>query len=243
MKTEERVEYFFNNIIIEEDDIERANKFIYSKGIEKHIIILERLKPWCGGSKVEYEYIASSYRYDKRLRFVLFKYISYLEEYYRSIILDYFSDCFDKIEIVPKLKNELDEYGEMNSALEEIEFSTLVNQMKIINNSFSKKYVFPKMDHLVSNIRALVTFRNAVMHNKFLLLYRNLKECYLDDYSGDKDSNLKYNIVNLINFLPEEIRTKCICEINDCTKERNNDGKTNWKLPEFLCIQISNINK
>ena len=85
-----REKYFFDSIIIKEEDIDRAKQAIYSKGIEKHIVILEMLKAWINEDKVPYEYIASFYRYDKRLRKVLFVYISYLEEYYRSIILDQF---------------------------------------------------------------------------------------------------------------------------------------------------------
>ena len=34
----ERERYFFDNIIIKEEDVVRAKRAIYSKGIEKHII-------------------------------------------------------------------------------------------------------------------------------------------------------------------------------------------------------------
>ena len=38
---EERISYFFNSVEIVEEDGERAKKAIFSKGIEKHIIIIE----------------------------------------------------------------------------------------------------------------------------------------------------------------------------------------------------------
>lgn len=40
----DREKYFFENTIIKEEDIPRAKQAIYSKGIEKHIIILDMLK-------------------------------------------------------------------------------------------------------------------------------------------------------------------------------------------------------
>ena len=50
--SKEREQYFFDNIKIKDEDIPRAKQAIYSKGIEKHIIILEMLKPWVGEEKV-----------------------------------------------------------------------------------------------------------------------------------------------------------------------------------------------
>ena len=83
-----RREEFYKNLIIDEEDKERAERFLTSKGVEKHIILKEKLFNWIEGDKIEYSLIASTYRYDKRLRNILFKYISYLEEFYRSVILD-----------------------------------------------------------------------------------------------------------------------------------------------------------
>ena len=64
----DREKYFFDNVDIKQEDIERSKRAIFSKGIEKHIIILDKLKAWIENDKVPYELIASLYRYDKRLR-------------------------------------------------------------------------------------------------------------------------------------------------------------------------------
>lgn len=85
-----REEEFYNNLIICDEDKIRAEKSLKSKGVEKHILIKERLLNWSDSDSIEYEKVASTYRYDKRIRYTLFKYISYLEEFYRAVILDSF---------------------------------------------------------------------------------------------------------------------------------------------------------
>ena len=42
---------FFRNVIIDEKDINRANQFLDSKGIEKHIILKEKLFNWVEGEE------------------------------------------------------------------------------------------------------------------------------------------------------------------------------------------------
>lgn len=235
---EDRINYFFNSVNISGKDEERAKNAIFSKGIEKHIIILERLKAWSQSDKVDYRAIASIYRYDKRLRNVLFKFISYLEEYYRSIILDCYRFDWSNIKLDWQLETQLKKFGDMNSALEEIHFSSLTKQIRLIKDNIVGRFLFPDDSHLKKNFDALIELRNSVMHNKLLVLYHGFKECFPDDDELNKSATLKSNILNLIRFLPEEIRNACRQEINNCAKERNNDNKTEWMLPSFVVINV-----
>lgn len=235
---DDRVRYFFDNIAIKDEDRPRAERAIFSKGIEKHIIILDRLKPWSAGDKVEYEFIASTYRYDKRLRVVLFKYISYLEEYYRSLLLDRYRFEWSSLPLIRDFGDELDKCADMSVALEEIHFSTLIRQIAKIKDRFGDRFVFPGTSHIKANIDALIELRNGVMHNKLLVLYHGFKECYLDESPLSKGSTLKDNIINLISFLPEEVREKCKEEILFCSVERNNENKTKWVLPPHIVISL-----
>ena len=237
---EDRIRYFFDNVNIADEDIERAKKAIFSKGVEKHIIILEKLKAWNESEKVDYSLVASTYRYDKRIRNVLFKFISYLEEYYRSIILDYFRFDWSDIKLDNQLKKKLEKHNDMNAALEQILFSSLVNQIQLIKDNIENRFIFTDSKHLKENIDALIELRNAVMHNRLLVLYRGFKECYLSDDEFSKNTTLKDNVINLIRFLPEEIRNACEQEINNCAIERNNENKTAWKIPNFIAINLTN---
>lgn len=233
----DREKYFFENIIIKEEDIPRAKQAIYSKGIEKHIIILEMLKPWVEEEKVPYEYIASFYRYDKRLRKVLFVFISYLEEFYRSIILDKYRFDWSGLDANRYLASLLHKYKDMDKALEKLVFSHLVNQIYKTHDAFDNVFVLPDSAHLKKNKDALIELRNCVMHNRFLLLYKGYKECYIND-TALKSTTLKDNVQNLISFLPENAREKCKNEINNCLIERDNKNKTKWLVPLFTSIVL-----
>lgn len=236
---EDRILFFFDNVVIVDEDKERARKAIFSKGVEKHIIILEKLRAWNNSEKVEYTLIASTYRYDKRIRNVLFKFVSYLEEYYRSLILDYYRFDWSNIALDNQLKKELIKRNDMNAALEQILFSSLINQIELIKDNISDRFIFPETKYLKENKDALVELRNAVMHNKLLVLYHGFKECYLGDDGFSKSATLKDNVINLIRFLPEEIRDACKQEINNCAKKKHNENKTEWILPNIVTIDLT----
>ena len=136
MTMTKREEVFYKNLIISDEDKIRAEKSLKSKGVEKHILIKERLLNWSTSESIEYEKVASTYRYDKRIRYTLFKYISYLEELYRAVILDnYVVDVRQKFWI-KDLREQLKAYSNnLNDALEHIDFSALLIQCQ----SFRKK--------------------------------------------------------------------------------------------------------
>ncbi len=234
-----RREEFYKNLIIDEEDKERAEKYLTSKGVEKHIILKEKLFNWIEGDKIDYSLIASTYRYDKRLRNILFKYISYLEEFYRSVILDEYRYKVKKVGWVKDINDKLKEFGgDLNDALEHIEFSVLLIQANRLPIKIRQKCLFPKSKYFIENSIALKELRNAVMHNKFLLLYRGYETCYIDGVDGSKSSNLKANILNLISFLPENVAKGCVKDINDAKNEKESHSGTKWKLPPAAVIEL-----
>lgn len=234
-----RREEFYKNLIIDEEDKEQAEKYLTSKGVEKHIILKEKLFNWIEGDKIEYSLIASTYRYDKRLRNILFKYISYLEEYYRSVILDEYRYRVKKIKWIRDIKERLEEFnGDLNDALEHIDFSSLLIQTRMLPQRVKNKCLLPKTRNLKENSIALKELRNAVMHNKFLLLYRGYETCYIDGVDDNKSSNLKANILNLISFLPKSVAEGCIRDINAAREEKENQLGTKWNLPPAAVIKL-----
>ena len=234
-----RREEFYKNLIIDEEDKERAERFLTSKGVEKHIILKEKLFNWIEGDKIEYSLIASTYRYDKRLRNILFKYISYLEEFYRSVILDEYRYRVKKIQWIRDIKERLEEFnGDLNDALEHIDFSSLLIQTRMLPQRVKNKCLLPKTRNLKENSIALKELRNAVMHNKFLLLYRGYETCYIDGVDDNKSSNLKANILNLISFLPESVAEGCVRDINAAKEEKENQLGTKWNLPPAVVIEV-----
>lgn len=122
-------EAFYNNLVINDEDKIRAEKSLKSKGVEKHLLIKEKLLAWNESSEIEYTKIASTYRYDKRIRYVLFKYVSYLEEFYRAVILDNYVNRVKQKFWIEELQDKLIAFDyNLNDALEHIDFSALLIQ-------------------------------------------------------------------------------------------------------------------
>lgn len=103
----ERDKKFYQNLIIGDEDKNRATNALKSKGVEKHILIKDRLLTWSESDSIEYTKVASTYRYDKRIRYILFKYLSYLEEFYRGVILDNYLQNTDQVFWVKQLQVNL----------------------------------------------------------------------------------------------------------------------------------------
>lgn len=124
---------FFEGIIISEKEKESAKKFLTSKGVIKHILIKEHLLLRNNAQSIKYSIIASTYRYDKRLRVVLFKFISYIEEYYRGIILDHYYQNTEQSFWTKRIEVLLSKFGnDLNQALERLTFAELINQLRKI---------------------------------------------------------------------------------------------------------------
>ena len=239
----EREENFYQNLIICEEDKSRATMALRSKGVEKHILIKEKLLTWSENSSIEYEKIASTYRYDKRIRIVLFKYISYLEEFYRGIILDNYRRGVEQKFWIKELRQKLKEYSnDLYDALEYLDFSSLLLQCQRLPNNVRELCLLPKSKHLKDNSIALKELRNAVMHNKFLLLYRGLEECYVKGVDAGKSASLKANILNLVQFLPHDVGEKCLNDISACKEDRNEENDTAWNLPPQIIISLDTKN-
>ncbi len=246
MTMTKREEVFYKNLIIGDEDKIRAEKSLKSKGVEKHILIKERLLNWSTSESIEYEKVASTYRYDKRIRYTLFKYISYLEELYRAVILDnYVVDVRQKFWI-KDLREQLKAYSNnLNDALEHIDFSALLIQCQRLPKEVKALCGFPKIKHLNDDSIALKELRNAVMHNKFLLLYRGYDICYVDGVDDGKSASLKANILNLIQFLPPEVGEQCAKDINVCNedivRQKINADKGNAEF-EAVCKNLYLLN-
>ena len=227
---------FYKSLEIEDSDRERAEKYLKVKGLFFHMQIKKKLLAWTEGETVKYAQIASFYRYDKRIRNVLYKYIAYLEEYYRAVILDAYFDNTEQDFWIPEIKEKIDKNMPLNTILEELEFRKLIKQMKQMPDEIKQKCDFWGRTRLNENAEALIVFRNAVMHNKFLLMYKGFSGCFL--INGKVGASLRDNIFNLISFLPQEVGEKLKEDINGCKKNRNREGETKWDLPQQVIVSL-----
>lgn len=226
---------FFNGLEIEETDKDKAEAYIKSKGLFAHMQIKNKMLAWSSDKAIKYSQIASYYRYDKRIRIILYKYIAYLEEYYRALLLDNFCDDLQQDFWIKIIADKINSGVRLDIILENLGFRSLLNQIKLLPDNL-KEYSFNSNKPIRKNIDALIELRNAVMHNKFLLMYRGFSMCYFA--KGRKGSTLRDNILNLVNFLPEDVGVNCIKDINACKENRNTEKDTEWDLPEQAIVVI-----
>ena len=153
------------------------------KGEYRYLIIIEFLKSKnieCNWKNVTY-YI----KYDKRLLINSFKYIVFLEELYKSFI----------IKNKEVIQRQLIEYG-FSKALEEYLSLDEKANYDEIDLELLKKYK-----------KAIITFRNKVVHNKILLNPRY----------GEQNS-LENILRVFVKILPKSYRNGFVNDINSSAK-------------------------
>lgn len=158
-----------------------------------------------------------------------------MEEYYRALLLDNFCDDLQQDFWIKIIADKINSGVRLDIILENLGFRSLLNQIKLLPDNL-KEYSFNSNKPIRKNIDALIELRNAVMHNKFLLMYRGFSMCYFA--KGRKGSTLRDNILNLVNFLPEDVGVNCIKDINACKENRNTEKDTEWDLPEQAIVVI-----
>lgn len=220
-------ESFFSLIDIEEAERASAEEFIRLRGLQEHINMAIYLSSFLPDRKPTYKEVATAFRYDKRIRRILYKYIGLLEEYFRAYICNNFDS---PSQLCIRINKSLYEY--ISRSL----FSTLVNIVWSLDESH-KKIIFSNKSILKKNLDALVALRNVIGHNRTIVNYRDYKEVTLS--SGEVGYSLLLNIKNMLVFLPLEIGNKCIKEINGASRSgtRKIRNQVDWSLIPMLVIK------
>lgn len=179
------------------------------------------------------------FRYDKRIRRIIFKYIGFLEEYLRAYISNTYGENIRKFQHTSKLNAAFNKLGNLFLALSDLTFGQLINQIKLLSEE-EKYSIFSYLGKVNlfnnSNLDALVVLRNEVYHNRFLLDNKRLSVCKL----GDNNNSLWINLVNLSNHLPDKLQLNFSSDINSskfCDKMPEK-YQTKWDLPNNLIISI-----
>ena len=147
-------------------------------------------------------------RSDKALRDVLYKYLATLEEYVRAYISNKYEDyAIQQVFWVNdgrydynRIKTQLVKGKPLFKTLEDVDFGTLIKQVKHIPE-LDRKQLFGNVGS-DENLDAVRELRNAVIHHKYLKLCQ-LKSCTVD---GNKSDSLIANIQNLRQLLPIQYR-------------------------------------
>ncbi len=220
---------FFAMVDIEESEKPAAEEYIELRGLAEHIELARYLANFIRGRRPRYKEVATSFRYDKRIRRIVYKYVGLIEEYYRAYLFNRFSSP-KELGIQPG--KALYDYcmNLMLSGLVELVWKTYGGKPAEI---WEGKTVLKK------NLDAMVRLRNAVSHNRTLIDYRDFLEVSLQNETVG--NSLLANMQNLYELLPSSIAEQFKEEINGARRlgGKKRANQTKWELPDFLVLKIS----
>lgn len=214
----------FSNLILEEGEKMEFEKYIKLKGTFLHKWIYDIIESTDG--TVTYKELSRIIKYDKYIRNVLYKYLSALEELYRSKV-------FDKLEYDDSLERIRNGKIDIIKVITKQEYSN----SNFYLASFNKNFTFGKLIEIVKNFKSLlnisireldfskvINLRNKVMHHNLLLIsyYKNPQEIKQNIEEVEKSVEILWQALD-INF-----RDALTYEINngnfkggDSTKDAN----------------------
>lgn len=219
---------FFSLISINENEKELAREYVELRGLDEHIMMANYLSSYLEEGKPTYSEVATAFRYDKRIRRIVYKYIGLLEEYYRSFLCNNYTSTSEL-----QIKTNKSLYDYCSNSL----FSRVVNIVWSLDDT-RREELFESKIVLKKNLDALVTLRNAISHNWTLINYRNYDEVTLTN--GEIGCSLLANVKNLMFLLPNKIQGSFKEDINNAAHFgfRKLTNQTEWNLPNFLVIKL-----
>lgn len=225
-------EEFWKKIQITKDEKRKSEFYLKYRGIDSHEEVRSFLSSVSKSECVKYSAIATAFRYDKRIRRIVYKYIGLLEEIIRSFISNNYNGIICELN-----KKKITKEKTLYECLCELSFGELVkiflNDKKIDINGCFIDYVKPEKE-LRQGLEAVITLRNEICHNRFILNGKGLKKCN----DGDKQNFLRNNIINLRDLLPKAFKKDFNKEINEAKLERkkNTMNQVEWNLPKEIII-------
>lgn len=191
------------------DELKDAYKYIHLKGMPQYQRIINYVKNKFNIEIPHYSNIANIYRYDKRLRYNLYIYIGFIEEYFRAYIGNTYEDNELDLATTASFLAKKKTYSSVSLTLEKLMFGELAEMVLKNKQIFNSFY---DIENLRMNLNALRDLRNKIAHQNFLL-EEKYKDC---NVAGKVDNTLKNNILNLYQFLPKDYQNGFTKDINSC---------------------------
>lgn len=234
---------FYKLVSISKEEMIDAKPYLIHRGIKEYINATTFLQGFLT-RKPTYNEVTTTFRYDKRIRRILYEYFGFLEENIRA----YISNKYDKLSDLPekcilylnshKPEKDLEE-NDTFVYISYLRFKYLLNLSFLLSDS--------EIDELFPNLKikndtnkfAINEFRNQIGHNKFLLNNRDLHSVSISETF--RDSSLRFNIINLINFLPSDVGETLKTKINKASHrgtDKHNGKKRKWELLSNIVVKI-----
>lgn len=216
-----------------EEEKNKCKIYLNLKGVSYHVVLANYIGINRKG-KIEYKKVSNLYIYDKRIRNVLYKFLSALEEGIRAFISNEYSNNIQKFKrFSRRIYTEIQKGSSLSKELENLDFNKLLNLSKKLNKKH-RLDLFGSIENLDSNLDAVRELRNTVSHHRMLFVYEDFEACYID---GIESESLIYNIKNLYLLLNSYYKEFFRTAINDSSSDRR-DSQFKNSLPEKSIISI-----
>lgn len=198
----------FLSLLTDIDDEEDIRKRIRLKGLFSHNYILNFLKE--NNIEIKYSYIQSIRIYDKRIRLILFKYISMVEEHLRSILES--EGLLRKID-----KNR------KNSKSNSFNYQEISNGCYYFADILDAYLNFAKKSKL--KFKSIKKLRNDIFHNKIIVL---------------KFENIKPILLVKDLLIDDEIANQYIIDLRHQLSKISKKNNIKIELPQYLIDNFCN---
>lgn len=217
-----------------EEEKKRCEIYLELKGIAYHVVLANYIGLNRFG-KIEYRKVQNLYKYDKKVRNILYRFLAAFEEGVRAFISNRYNNDFERIDKLSKsLLYSIQEDSSLSKELENQDFYHLMELAKKMTLK-EKNEIFGYIDNLESNLDAVRELRNTISHHRLLFVYEDFDFCYLQNgTSGDSLINNINNLIQLIHpyykeFLKYELNQSCVSKTDPQFKN---------SLPEKAIINI-----
>lgn len=213
---------------------ERCERYLELKGVAYHAVLANYIGLDDSG-KVEYKKVQNIYVYDKRIRYILYKFLSALEEGIRGYISNHYNTMEKSKFLSSKIYTAIKDGSSLSKELENFDFNALIQlTQKLQPNDL--KILFNKNENLEINLQAVRILRNTVSHHRMLFVYEDFGECIIDNNVSD---TLTANIVNLSRLINPFYKKFLIEAINNAIFDENEiDFSTSIPSKAILHINL-----
>ncbi|HHX70507.1 MAG TPA: Abi family protein [Gallicola sp.] len=215
-----------------DEERNQCNKYLDLKGVAYHVLLINKIGLDNKG-KISYKLVSDVYKYDKRLRNRLYKFLSAFEEQIRAFIANSYNHGLESLQLGELILTNLKSGSNIAYELEDLTFNQLLQIVENLNSKDLKR-IFPNSDkYLLDNLKAIKELRNAISHHRILFLYDEYETCYIN---GKPYNDLSNNIINLKNLINEYYKQFLVDSINDSVNDKRDN---NYYIPQELIIKIN----
>ncbi|MDO9628675.1 MAG: hypothetical protein Q7I99_02140 [Acholeplasmataceae bacterium] len=221
-----KADFMSRMIFDNQKEKERCERYLDLKGVSYHAVLANYIGLDESG-KIEYKKVQNMYVYDKRIRYILYKFLSAFEEGIRGYIANHYNTMEKIKHLSSKIYTAVADGSSLSKELENFDFNALIQLTQKLQSD-DLKTLFNNNENLEINLQAVRVLRNAVSHHRMLFVYEDFEECMIDNVLSDA---LTANIINLSTLIIPYYKLFLIEAINNAQFEKE-DESFNMSLPD-----------